>query len=184
MMMQKFCEGATEKNKTSERHRCTMNSKLKKKNREKRIEQKNKTEKQMFFRYSEVRQKLRSVIPCTYLMYSHVRYKILHLTTTTYAFAESQRKNILHQQHTKKTPNAVPPTETLPAQTPPPLPLRPSLAVDNPVANAAAAINVPTPSQPTRTLYSRCCQTQLMTVLPLTPPRQLSCVSRQTPLKP
>ena len=139
---------------------------------------------QMFFRYSEVRQKLRSVIPCTYLMYSHVRYKILHLTTTTYAFAESQRKSILHQQHTKKTPNAVPPTETLPAQTPPPLPLRPSLAVDNPVANAAAAINVPTPSQPTRTLYSRRCQTQLMTVLPLTPPRQLSCVSRQMPLKP
>ena len=135
----------------------------------------------MFFRYSEVCQKLRSVIPCTYLMYSHVRYEILHLTTTTHAFAESQPKNILHQQHTKKTPNAVPPMETLPAQTPPPLPPQ---AVDNPVANAAASINVPTPSQPTQTLYSRRCQTQLMTALSLTPPRQLSCVSRQTPLKP
>ncbi len=57
----------------------------------------------MFFRCSEVHQKLRSVIPCTYLMYSHVRYEILHLTTT-HAFAESQPKNILHQQHTKKHP--------------------------------------------------------------------------------
>ena len=52
MMLQKFCERATqmyyefqtkkkscEKNKTSERHRCTMSSKLKKKNRAKRTEQ-------------------------------------------------------------------------------------------------------------------------------------------------
>ena len=89
-----------------------------------------------------VRQKLRSVIPCTYLMNSHVKYEILHLTTTTHAFAEPNQKLSCINNTPKKQPNAVQPTETLPAQTPPPLPPQ---AVDNPVANAAAAINVPAP---------------------------------------